>query len=165
MKKMLIPAVLGLLVCGCASVNVYRDGDVDAQEYLDDTSYNPYKINYRVGDSRVKGSGKAECWFWFFSSNDGRHMSAPGITFDSGVAAAKESATFEAVENAKADTLVGAMYRWTKTSKWLGIYKSVECDVIGFPAFVKNIEMIEDRPMLLHKDDVVIRLKPWEKLK
>ena len=165
MKKMLIPAVaVGLLACGCTSVNVYRDGDTDAQQYLNDKSENPYHIDYNVGKERVTGKGKSECWCWFFATNDGRHMSIPGITFDAGVASAKESATFEAVENVKADTLVGAMYRWTKTSKWLGFYKSVECEVIGFPAFVKGIEMIEERPVILQKDQAVIRLKTWEKV-
>jgi len=165
MKKLLIPAVLTCVAAtGCVSINTYREGDVEPQEGLQDYSANPYKINYDLGQQRVKGSGKSECWFWFFSSGDGRHMSYPGVCFDSGVATAKESATFDAVESAKADALMGAMYRYTKTSKFWGIYKSVDCEVIGFPAKVSGIEKIEDRPVLIKKEDQVIRLKPWEKL-
>lgn len=166
MKKLMIPAVaIAMMTCGCLSVDVTRDGDVDAQQYLDDCSFNPYKINYKIGKQRVKGTGHSECWCWIFSFNDGRHMTPPGFTFSSAVRSAKESATFEAVENAKADTLLGAMYRTTQTSKWLGFYKSVDSEVIGFPAYVNEIQQIEDRPVLLHQGDQVIRVKPWEKLK
>lgn len=155
-------AVAGAMV-GCTSVNVYREGDVDPQEFLTDTSNNPYHIDWTVGAERVKGSGSATCWFWFFGSNDGRHMDPPGFSFGV-VKSAKEAATFDAVEAAQADTLVGALYRYTTTSKWLGIYKSVECDVVGFPAYVKSIELTYDRPVLLDKDVQIIRLKNWEKL-
>jgi len=164
MEKLLVSAALVALACGCTSVNTYRDGEVYPQEGLQDCSQNPYRIDYELGSQRVKGIGRSECWFWFFSSGDGRHMNYPGVCFDSGVSTAKESATFDAAENAKADAIMGAMYRYTKTSKWLGIYKSVDCEVIGFPAKVSGIKKIEDRPFLLHKDDQVIRLKPWEKL-
>ena len=166
MNKLAMAAGILAVACaitGCTSVNVYREGDVDAQAFLDDASKNPYHIDYDVGKDRVKGSGKSTCWFWFFGGNDGRHMSPPGFSLG-GVRSAKESATFDAVENAKADTLVGALYRYTSVSKWLGIYKEVECEVVGFPAYVKSIEMINDRPVLVDKDHQVIRLKSWERL-
>lgn len=163
-KVVMMAAVACAGICGCISVDTYRDGDVEPQQGLADHSANPYKINYELGNARVKGTGKSECWFWFFSSSDGRHMQFPGITFDSGVKAAKESATFDAVESSHSDALMGAMYRYTKTSKFLGIYKSVDCEAIGFPAKVSGIEKIADRPVLLRKDDQVIRLKPWEVL-
>ena len=163
MKKVMIASALLAAACGCTSVDVYREGDVDALHFLTDTSYNPYHINYDVGKERVKGKGKSTCWFWIFSGNDGRHMPSPGFSMG-GVKTAKDSATFDAVESAKADTLVGALYRYTCTSEWLGIYKEVDCEVTGFPAFVKSIEMTEDRPVLLEKDQQVIRIKNWEKL-
>lgn len=164
MKKLMIPAAIAALACGCTSINTYRDGEVYPQEGLQDYSSNPYRIDYDLGKERVKGVGKSECWCWFFSSGDGRHMMYPGVCFDSGVATAKESATFDAAENSKADAIMGAMYRYTKISKWFGFYKSVDCEVIGFPAKVSGIKKIEDRPVLLRKEDQVIRLKPWEKL-
>ena len=151
------------MMVGCTSVDVYREGDVDGLKYLTDQSANPYRINFEVGKERVKGKGSSSCWFWFFGGNDGRHMDPPGFSLG-GVRSAKESATFDAVEKAKADTLVGAQYRYTARSMWLGIYKDVECEVTGFPAYVKSIDMIEDRPVLLEKDQQVIRLKSWEKL-
>ena len=164
MSKMLVPMVFACAaVCGCVSTDTYRDGAVDPQQGPDDVSLNPYKINYDLGKTRVKGSGRSECWFWFFSSNDGRHMAYPGFCFDSGISSAKESATFDAVEGANADALVGAMYKYTKTSKFLGIFKSVDCEVIGFPAKVIGVEKIEDRPVRIHKDEQVIRIKTWEK--
>ena len=56
------------------------------------------------------------------------------------------------------------MYRTTKTSKWLGIYKEIKAEVKGFPANVKSIELINDRPVLLDKEQQVIRLNNWETL-
>lgn len=165
MKKLLIPAlVLGLATCGCVSVDTYREDGVDGLQYLSDKSYNPYYIDYTIGKDRVEGTGKSTCWFWFFGGNDGRHLNPPGFGIG-GIQSAKEAATFDAVESAKADTLVGAQYRYTCTSKWLGIYKEVDCSVRGFPAFVKSANLIEDRPVLLDKDAQVIRLKNWENLK
>ena len=166
MKKLIAAAgamALAAIMTGCTSVSVVREGDVDGLQYLDDYSANPYHITYDIGKDRVNGKGNSSCWFWFFGSDDGRYMSPPGFSFG-GVRAAKGSATFDAVEKAKADTLVGAQYRYTMTSKWLGIYKEVECEVIGFPAYVKSVEMIEDRPVVLDKEQQVIRVKSWEKL-
>lgn len=164
MNKIIVLAILlGLTVCGCASVDVYREDDVDGLKYLSDQSSNPYFIDYTVGEQRVQGAGKSTCWFWFFGGNDGRHLNPPGFGIG-GVQMAKEAATFDAVEGAKADTLVGAQYRYTCTSKWLGIYKEVACEVKGFPAFVKGVRLVEDRPVAVDKDTQVIRLKSWEKL-
>ncbi len=163
MKNVWLVFALLVAVCGCTSVDIYREGKVDQQLYLTDTSCNPYHINFDVGKERVKGTGKSTCWFWFFAGDDGRHMPSPGFALG-GVKTAKDSATFDAVESAKADTLVGAQYRYTCTSKWLGIYKEVDCEVVGFPAFVKSIDMTYDRPVLIEKDQQVIRLKNWENL-
>ena len=163
MKKVYLISALLAAACGCTSVDVYREGAVDPQMYLTDTSYNPYHIDFDVGKERVKGSGMADCWFWFVGGSDGRHMPSPGFAMG-GVKLAKDSATFDAVESSKADTLVGAQYRYTCTSKWLGIYKEVTCDVVGFPAFVKKIEMINERNVLIDKDQQIIRLKNWESL-
>ena len=163
MKNVWIISALLVVACGCSSVDIYREGEVDPQLYLTDTSYNPYYINFEVGKERVKGKGTSTCWFWFFAGNDGRHMPSPGFSLG-GIKAAKDSATFDAVESSKADTLVGAQYRYTCTSEWLGIYKEVNCEVVGFPAFVKSIDMVTDRPVLIEKDQQVIRLKNGEKL-
>ena len=163
MKKVCIVSALLVAMCGCTTVDIYREGTVDPQLYLTDNSHNPYHINFDVGKQRVKGTGKSTCWFWFFAGDDGRHMPSPGFSLG-GVKTAKDSATFDAVESSKADTLVGAQYRYTCTSQWFGIYKEVSCEVVGFPAFVKSIDMLEDRPVLIEKDQQVIRLKNWEHL-
>lgn len=164
MKKLLIPALAALALVGCKTVNEYREGDVDGLAFLDDTSRNPYHITYDVEKERVTANGVSDTWFWFFSSTDGHHMTPPGFGVGA-VRAAKESATYNAVEAANADTLVGALYRYTTTSEYLGIHKSVKCQVTGYPAHVKSIEMTEDRPVLIGKDQQVIRLKNWENLK
>jgi len=163
-KSLVATALAAAALTGCVSVDKYHEGPVDPQEGLTDLSTNPYAIDYAVGKDRKTGTGHSECWFWIFSSNDGRHMSAPGITLDSGLRSAKESATYDVVEKTKADALVGALYKYTKTSKWLGIYKSTDCEVIGFPAYVKSVEMIKDRPVVISKDQQLIRIKQGEKI-
>lgn len=165
MKQMMIVAAVAAAFAGCTSIEVTREGSYnDAQLKMDDCSNNPYHIDWDIEHARVEGSGTSTCWFWIFSSTDGRRYSAPGFTLDSGVAAAKDSATFDAVEKAKCDALLGCMYRTTKTSKWLGIYKETRADVKGFPANVKSIELIKERPYLLDKDHQIIRLNTWEHL-
>jgi hypothetical protein len=42
------------------------------------------------------------------------------------------------------------------------ICKETKADVKGFPANVKSIELIKDRPVLLEKDQQIIRLNNWE---
>lgn len=167
MNKLTIGAVIAAVaVAGCTSVEITREGSYnDAQLKMSDWSNSPYHIDWDVAKDRVNGSGSSTCWFWFFASTDGRKYAAPGFTLDSGLSAAKDSATYDAVENAKCDALLGCMYRTTKTSKWLGIYKETKSEVKGFPANVKSIELIADRPVVLEKDQQVIRLKPWETIR
>lgn len=165
MNKLIMASAAAVALVGCTSVEVTREGSYnDAQLKMTDISDNPYFIDWDVAKERVTGSGVSTCWFWFFSSNDGRKYSAPGFTFDSGVSAAKDSATFDAVEKANCDALLGCMYRTTKTSKWLGIYKETMSEVKGFPANVKSINLITDRPVVIEKDVQVLKLKPWERL-
>jgi len=162
MKKLMMVGTLAAMVCGCVSVDKYHEGPANPQEGLSDCSCNPYSISYDIEKDRKSGVGHSECWCWIFSSNDGRHMSPPGITFDSGLRAAKESATYDVVEKANADALVGALYKYTKTSKWLGFYKSTDVEVFGFPAHVSKVTQNLDRPVLIHKDQQVIRVKVGE---
>jgi len=148
---------------GCTSIEITREGGYnDAQLKMNDKSHNPYHIDWDVKHKRVTSEGTSTCWFWFFASTDGCRYAAPGFTLDSGVSAAKDSATFHAVEDAKSDALLGCMYRITKTSKFLGIYKEVKAEVKGYPADVKSIELIKDRPVLIGKDQQIVRLKNWE---
>lgn len=163
MKKIILFALGAAALTGCVT-DKYREGDVQPQDGLDDKSANPFHIDYRVEDVRKTGVGHSECWFWFFSSNDGRHMAAPGFTLDAGLQSAKESATYDAVEKAGCDALMGAQYKWTKTSKFLGIYKATDVEVIGFPAHVKSIQMIDERPCVIGKDQQIIKLKSYETL-
>ena len=164
MKKVMILAAAAAALAGCTSVEITREGSYnDAQLKMDDSSTNPYHIDWDVAQTRVEGTGASTCWFWFFSSTDGRTYAAPGFTFDAAVSSAKDAATFDAVEKAQSDALLGCMYRITKTSKWLGMYKETRADVKGFPANVKSIELIKDRPIVIDKDYQVVRVNNWEK--
>ena len=165
MKKLAIVAIAGAVFAGCTSVEITREGSYnDAQLKMSDISENPYHIDWEVAPTRVDGTGKSTCWCWFFASTDGRSYSAPGFTMDSAVSAAKNAATYDAVEKAKSDALLGCMYRVTKTSKWLGFYKETKADVKGFPANVKSIEISKDRPVLVDKNLQIVRLPNWEEL-
>jgi len=165
MKRLLLSAAAAAAFAGCTSIEITREGSYnDAQLKMSDCSHNPYHIDWDIEKNRVTGEGSSTCWFWFFSSTDGRRYSAPGFTFDSGASSAKDSATYDAVEKAKCDALLGCMYKTTKTSKWLGIYKETKAEVKGFPANVKSIELIRDRPVVLEKDVQIQHVKSWEKL-
>jgi len=165
MKKLMVVSTLAAVMAGCTSVEITREGSYnDAQLKMSDCSNSPYHIDWDIRHERVSGTGVSTCWFWFFSSSDGHSYASPGFTFDSGVAAAKDSATFDAVENANCDALLGCMYRTTKTSKFFGIYKETKAEVKGFPADVKSIDLIKDRPVILNKDQQVIRVNSWENL-
>ena len=165
MNKIMVVAAFAAVAAGCTTVQVTREGDYnDAQAKMSDQSNNPYHIDWDVRAERVKGEGKATCWFWFFATTDGYDYASPGFTFDSGVAAAKDSATFRAAEDSKSDAIMGCMYRVTKTSKWLGIYKEISAEVTGFPADVKSISLIKDRPVIIDKNLQIIRLPNWEYL-
>lgn len=165
MNKLMVAAVLAAVAAGCTSIQVTREGDYnDAQAKMTDNSQNPYHIDWDVKHERVTAEGSSKCWFWFFALTDGFCYAAPGFTFDSGVAAAKDSATFRAAEEAKSDALLGCMYRITTTSKWLGIYKETKAEVKGFPADVKGIELIKDYPVVIGKDMQIVRLPVWETL-
>jgi len=166
MNKIMFTAALGAMLAGCTSVNVVKDYGYlnEAQQGLHDLSHNPYYIDYNVAPQRVTAEGMSSCWCWFFASDDGVAMDSPRFTLDAGVAAAKDSATYKAVENAKCDALMGCIYEYIKTSKWLGFYKETKCSVKGFPASVKSINLIQDRPVVIDKDKQIIRLKPWESI-
>jgi len=165
MKRLLFSVAAAAAFAGCTSIEVTREGSYnDAQLKMADCSHNPYHIDWDIEKNRVIGEGSSTCWFWFFSSTDGRRYATPGFTFDSGAASAKDSATYDAVEKAKCDALLGCMYTTTRTSKWLGIYKETKAEVKGFPANVKSIELIQDRPVVLEKDVQIQRVKSWEKI-
>jgi len=152
-------------VAGCTSVEITHEGDYNvAQMEMEDCSVNPYHIDWKVRPERVTAEGYADCWFWLFSSTDGCRYAAPGFTLHSGVSAAKDSATYHAVEDAKSDAILGCMYKVTKTSKCFGIYKETKAEVRGFPADVKGIELVKDHPVLIEKDKQIVRLNSWESL-
>ena len=165
MNKLMIVATLAVAAAGCTSVSVTREGCYNkVQDDMTDCSYNPYHIDWDIKGDRVTASGTSKCWFWFFASSDGYRYASPSVSFDSGTSAAKDSATYHAVDNAKSDALLGCMYRVTKTSKWLGIYKETKAEVTGFPANVKSIELIKDRPVVVDKDKQIVRIPAWETL-
>ena len=53
MKKVYLISALLAAACGCTSVDIYREGEVNPQLYLTDTSFNPYHIDFDIGKERV----------------------------------------------------------------------------------------------------------------
>lgn len=160
MKQMILAAGAALLMAGCTSFHVERDTQLAPT--MTDGSCNPYYIDYSIKNERVKGTGMASCWFWIFASSDGRFAPVPTFDASRSVHAAKASATYDALENAKADALMGTLYRYKVNDYFF--YKEVECEATGFPANMKSVNMIQDKPVVLSKDSQVVRLKPWETL-
>lgn len=161
MKQMMMVAGAALLMAGC-STSYHVERDTQLAPTMSDGSCNPYYIDYTIRSERVKGTGTSSCWFWIFASSDGRSAPVPSPDVNWGIHAAKASATYDALENAKADALMGTLYRY-KVSDYF-FYKEVECEATGFPANMKSVNMIQDKPVVLPKDVQVIRIKPWETL-
>ncbi len=138
MKRVTMAAAAALLVAGCTSFHVERDTQLAPT--MSDYSSNPYYIDYSIGNDRAKGTGSASCWFWIFVSSDGKFAPVPSIDMSWAVRAAKASATYDALENGRADALMGALYRYKVRDYF--VYQKVECEATGFPANMKSVNMI-----------------------
>lgn len=160
MKQMLMAAAAALLMAGCTSFHVERDTQLAPT--MSDYSSNPYYIDYSIKNDRAKGTGTASCWFWWFVSSDGKFAPVPSMDLSRAVRAAKASATYDALENGNADALMGALYRY-KVKDYF-VYQKIECEATGFPANMKSVNMIQDKPTILPNDVQIVRLKPWETL-
>lgn len=143
MKKSLILAGAALaLMTGCISVNT-NDGAIPA----DITVRKGYVADIDVQETAAQGEATVNCLFglitWGVSeyADDAFVETGLGVTLiKSANDVAKQGATYNACEKAKADYLLGAKYRLDTEDYF--VFKTVKCTAIGYPGTIKGVKEV-----------------------
>lgn len=133
---------LALLATGCSSFETSRQS-----ESID--MHMPLTVipNVEAGNTRVEGSAKVSCLFGIFSwgcekqavgVTYGEHEKASPLKFFVGPdEVAKNGAAYDACSKVNADILLTPQY--DLTIKDYFVFKTVDCQVRGFPGTIKNV--------------------------
>lgn len=126
-----------------------------------------YRTEWEVSQKRVTAEGFSRIWFGFIVSGETKYAEVPGWHLATSASSraihrAKAAATYEACDETNADALLGISYRY-KLTNYL-FFTTVSCEATGFPATVRRLVIQEDQPILIDKNQELIRLKPWEKV-
>lgn len=163
----LIPmfALTALALVGCTSYHTERG----AQSRVEPAALAgpEYNTEWTTGEERVTGEGTARVLFWVFNTGDGKYAEVPGFNIAllptaTAIQDAKAAATYDACEKHGADAILGAVYHYTVTS---GLFwKTVECQIEGYPANITGVKLLDSKPVLIDKDAQVVRIKPSEQI-
>lgn len=162
-KVMLLAGMALVALTGCTSY--YTDQAAQAQVAAVPSAGPEYRTEWKIADQRVKADGNAKSWFGIFTSGDSKFAELPGLNVSffgtsHAIYRAKASATYTACEQAKADALLGASYRYCVTNYLF--FSTVKCEVLGYPATITGLEPRENKLVLIRNDQKIVRLKPWE---
>lgn len=143
MNKMFILASLALaLMTGCASVNT-NDGAIPANIKIHKT----YTPDITVQKTAVSGDATVNCLFglitWGVSeyADDAFVKTGPSISLlKSADEVAKQGATYNACNTAKADYLLGAKYRLDTMDYF--VFKTVKCTATGYPGTITGVKEV-----------------------
>lgn len=133
---------LALLATGCSSFETSRQSE-SIEMHM------PLTVipNVEAKDTKVEGSAKVNCLFGIFTW--GCEKQAIGVTywehektaplklFVGPDEVARNGAAYEACAKANADILLASQYDLTVKDYF--IFKTVECQVKGFPGTIKNV--------------------------
>lgn len=134
--------VLALSCTGCTSFETNRTGspvEVKMQAEV--------KPEIEAGKHMVDGRAKVNCLFGIFTW--GAESQAVGINyggssgsgfFTSPADVARNGAAFQACSDAKADLLLAP--RYNLTIKDYIVFKTIDCEVKGFPGKLKSVKVI-----------------------
>lgn len=144
MKKMLVLAGAALaLMTGCISVNT-NDGAIPA----DITVRKGYVADIDVAQQAATGEATVNCLFglitWGVSNyaDDAFVKTGPALTLlTSANDVAKQGATYNACEAAKADYLLGAKYRLDTEDYF--VFKTIKCTATGYPGTIKGVKEVK----------------------
>ncbi len=164
-RVMLIASVALMALTGCTTY--YAERNTQDQVSLLPQSGPYYRSEWQISDTRTKALGTARVWFGFLTSGEPKYADVPGLNLpffptDRAIYRAKSAATYNACEQTKADALLGVAYKYMVTNYL--IFSTVECEVVGYPARVAGMKLLEDHPVLVDDTTKVIRIKPWETL-
>ncbi len=162
MKKIILP-VVALLFAGCASYHADKQSHLDV---MPEAYRGPnYASNWEVSKTRVKETGTAKIIFWCFLSGEGTYVDVPAghFAFESpAVSLAKSAATYNLLQKEQADALLGVTYSYQISNCFL--WKTVKCTVEGFPAYLKGVTLVTDKPAVINKDQHIIRVNSYDTL-
>lgn len=142
MKKLSLVAVfavLALTLCSCKSVFTSDGASLIPQPESDHPGYAAI-LNHK--NAAVSGTAQINVLFNFFAWGADGYADFSKLSFfsflPSGENFAKSAAVFNACQKNKADTLVGTRYTLTVTDYF--VFKTVKCDVSGFPATMTGLK-------------------------
>ena len=133
---------VAILAAGCSSFETNRDS-----KSLD--IHMPLTVipNVEAGNTKVEGSAKVSCLFGIFTW--GCEKQAVGVTYGTPMEdsflkffvgandVARNGAAYDACSKANADILLTPQY--DLTIKDYFVFKTVDCQVKGFPGTIKNV--------------------------
>ena len=131
-------AAAAFVFSGCTSVNTSDGATAIPQPCADHPGY---AATFKHQNVRVNGSAQVNVLFGIFAwGADGFADNSKLSTFSflpSPENFAKSAAVFNTCQKNKADTLVGTRYVVTTTDYF--VFKTVECQVAGFPATMEGV--------------------------
>ena len=154
MKKIAILAIAAaaFVFTGCTSVNT-SDGATGIPQ--PGSCHPGYAANFTHKNVRVQGQAQVNVLFGFIAwGTDGFADNSKLSTFSflpSPENFAKSAAVYNTCKTNKADTLLGTRYTVTTTD--YVVFKTVKCQVAGFPATM--VSVTKKNPYVIGKDKLV----------
>ena len=131
-------AVAAMVFTGCTSVKT-SDGATSTPQV--GTEHPGYVAEYTHKNERVNGSAQINILFGIFSWGTEGYADNSKLSAFSFLPSpdnfAKSAAVYNTCREHKADTLLGTRYVLTTTDYW--IFKTVKCEVAGFPAVMTGV--------------------------
>ena len=150
-----------MLFTGCKSVYT-SDGASGVPQVSSD--HPGYAADFTVGEARVGGSATVKVLFGIFAWGTEGFAENNNLSFFSLLPSpanyAKSAAVYDACQKNKADVLVGTRYTVTVMDYW--IFKTVTCEVAGFPATMTGVSqkhpyVIGDQLVWLAEKPIAVR--------
>ncbi len=161
MKKMLflstLAGAIALVATGCTSV-VTSDGATAIPQPT--TCADGYKAQFQHQNVRVTGNSQVNVLFGIFAwGANGFAENSDLSTFSflpSPVNFAKSAAVYEACQANKVDTLLGTRYTVTTTDYF--VFKTLKCEVAGFPAKMTDVTKLDAYVLRGKESDTIVYL-------
>lgn len=140
MKKLMAAAAIAAIACGCVTANKNDGGNSCLKPQIVKDGMH---LKYEVGKERVKGTDTLNCLFGFITWGSTATHSCDQSEFAlGGIGLVKNGAYANACDAAKCDQIVGARYTVTANKDWF-VFQHYEAEVSGFPASVKEVEVVD----------------------
>jgi len=160
MKKALLLAGTALLaLTGCVSHHTDRGAQAMATPVSEGGP--AYHTNWDVARTRTSANASAGVILGIFTTGEGLYAKTPTLfpgflPLGTAIEDAKAAATYKACNAAKADALLGAIYDYQVRDYFF--VKWIDCSVRGYPAVMTSVEITKDKPVLIGKDQQLVRI-------